>query len=560
MDNEEILTNPLDSLNPMDVNYDQMNLTSSLNMDAEPMPPPAPITFDATPIPMAPVPAAPIAPAPVLTPEQIAQTQANLLSGLAPAAPAAAPAAAPVVVPQTATTTTTSEQKVMPAGTKKAIAAYDEAVKKQQQAADAEAKAQMDRVQKEAEYQQKLAESSAQVADKFAQSYQEADRLIAADQAALDNRITEFANQKNETFWGSKSAGDKVAASISVGLGSLGQALLGSKENVGMALLKRNMDEFANNQQAEYNRQLKGLENQKLSIDQKMDAKKMLKMNFDAQSLAATEKVKAALGQAVQLAKLPEIAAKAQKMQADLDASASLKKADIFKDYAETRKTVATKQAYQQLASGISPQQRKASLQSAEDMRKSLLKKLNGVNILDKAIRLQEDNSLSYATKLTSARLSVKDLMGDENKEALGDREREYYASILENTAAKIAKTAVAGAAAVGGTGAAAGTMLGGPGVGTAIGGALGAGLGLLGAGTYEAINAATSPGGIQFTPDLAGFADLARATKNRINAEAKFTSRVIELIEKEGIDVMQATVIAKKEEEAALAQKARMP
>lgn len=558
MDNEEILANPLDSLNPMDVNYDQMQLTSPLSMDAEPVPLPAPVTFDAAPVPMAPVPAAPIAPAPVLTPEQIAQTQANLLSGLAPAAPAAAPVAAPVVVPQTATTTS-SEQKIMPAGTKKAMATYDEAVKKQQQAADAEAKAQMDRIQKEAEYQQKLAESSAQVADKFAQSYQEADRLIAADQAALDNRITEFANQKNETFWGSKTEGDRIAAAVSVGLGSLGQALLGSKENVGMALLKRNMDEFANNQQAEYNRQLKGIENQKLSIDQKMDAKKMLKMNFDAQSLAATEKVKAALGQAVQLAKLPEIAAKAQKMQADLDASASLKRADIFKDYAETRKTVATKQAYQQLASGISPDQRKASLQSAEEMRKGLVKKLNAVNILDKVLKLQSDPKVPYDVKLSSARLAVKDLMG-ENKEALGDREREYYASILENTAAKIAKTAVAGAAAVGGTGAAAGTMLGGPGIGTAVGGVLGAGLGLLGAGTYEAINAATSPGGIQFAPDLPGFANLASETAKRFDAEAKFAARVIELVEKEGIDVMQANIIAKKEEEAALARKARMP
>ena len=123
MDNEEILGNPLDSLNPMDVNYDQMNLTGALNMDAELMPPPAPVTFDAAPIPMAPV---PVAPAPVMTPEELAATERNLLAQLTPATAPIAPAAAPAIAPQ-ASTSTTTEQKIMPAGTKAAVKAFDEA-------------------------------------------------------------------------------------------------------------------------------------------------------------------------------------------------------------------------------------------------------------------------------------------------------------------------------------------------------------------------------------------------------------------------------------------------
>lgn len=494
--------------------------------------------------------------APALSPDQVAPSQPGPISpapelpiGVSPRPPMASQQ--PILSPTQVTTVT--DKKIMSPEAKKAMADYDKAVKKQQEAINAETEAATNAALVQGEYNRAFADTTEKVASEFANTLSEADKQIADTQRELDTRITEFANQKPETFWGSKTEGDRIAAAVSVGLGSLGQALLGSKENVGMVLLKRSMDEFEAGQKEIYNRQLKSLENQKLSIDQKLAAKSSLKFTYDAKMLAATEKVKQQWAIAMQQAKTPEIVAKAQKASAMLDSQAAAKKMEIMKDYAETVKTTAIKKAISALASNMNPDQRRAALESAKELRKIQSTMLTNTADLGATLKVLRDPTKSYDLKLNASNNSLKSFML--RPEAMGDKERETYGGFITSSFDKIAKHTASGAAG--------GATLGG-GIGAAIGGgatfgtmtlpgaALGAILGTAAGGTAGLVSglssASTTPGGIKFNADIEGHAGAVEQRIKQYETSMKFNGRVADLIEKEGLSLMEAMTIANKE------------
>lgn len=150
----------------------------------------------------------------------------------------------------------------------------------------------------------------------------------------IDQRVAELANYKPETFWGSKSTSDKIAASLSVGLGSFAQSLTGSGQNVGTMLLNRQMDEFDKNQQMQYKAKMDGIQNMKMSLDEKQKLATELDKNYDTQILASRAQVSSMFARQMAMAKTPMVKAQIMKQDAEFQQKTAKEKADISEKWA----------------------------------------------------------------------------------------------------------------------------------------------------------------------------------------------------------------------------------
>ena len=92
---------------------------------------------------------------------------------------------------------------------------------------------------------------------------------IRAEMKDVDAQIEKLKSVEFKDFWADKSTGQKIAAALSVGLGAVGQGLIGGGQNVGMQMLTRAMDDDYKMQEANYNKALKQIELSRLNIDQK---------------------------------------------------------------------------------------------------------------------------------------------------------------------------------------------------------------------------------------------------------------------------------------------------
>lgn len=194
-------------------------------------------------------------------------------------------------------------------------------------AAEAKADQELNKVQAEKEAADNNAIASIENARAAVQMKNQA--KFQNDLAQIDGKVAELSNWKPETFWGSKSASDKVAASLSVGLGAFSQALLGSGQNIGAVLLDRQMNEFDRNQQADYNNKLKAIQNMKASLDEKQELADDLEKTFDARKIAARAKVQGDYAKALATAKTPQVQAQLQQRMAKVDQ-------DLAKSHMET--------------------------------------------------------------------------------------------------------------------------------------------------------------------------------------------------------------------------------
>jgi len=159
--------------------------------------------------------------------------------------------------------------------------------------------------------------------------------------AETDAKIAELAAQKPETFWGDKTGSDKIMAAISIGLGAMGQAMLGSGENVGMTLLKRRMDEFDAGQKRKFDVALKDIDNRRLNVSTKMQLMGQLNQEYSARKLAARAQVAAELGRGIANAKTAQTKAALGQKQAQVMQDAAKMRADSEAQYATQRnKTV----------------------------------------------------------------------------------------------------------------------------------------------------------------------------------------------------------------------------
>lgn len=166
----------------------------------------------------------------------------------------------------------------------------------------------------------------------------------------IDNKVAELANYRPETFWGSKSTADKIGASISVGLGSFAQAVMGSGQNVGMVLLNRQMDEFDNNQKVQYQNKLNQIQNMRLSLDEKEQLAHELDKTFDAQKLAARAQVQSQFAKASAMAKTPQVQASILQKQAQFDQNVAKIHAETAAKYEQRTTTTEEKDIIKKMA------------------------------------------------------------------------------------------------------------------------------------------------------------------------------------------------------------------
>lgn len=163
----------------------------------------------------------------------------------------------------------------------------------------------------------------------------------------IDGKVAELANYKPETFWGSKSTADKIGASISVGLGSFAQAVMGSGQNVGTMLLNRQMDEFDTSQKAQYQNKLNQIQNMRASLNEKEQLADKLDKTFDAQKLAARAQVQSQFAKASAMAKTPQVQAAIMQKQAAFDRDVGKIHEEIASKYEQKISTTTEKDVIQ---------------------------------------------------------------------------------------------------------------------------------------------------------------------------------------------------------------------
>lgn len=138
-------------------------------------------------------------------------------------------------------------------------------------------------------------------------------------QARYEAQAAEYASQPPQTFWGSKSMAQKMAAAEAISLGSIGQALTGSGDNVGLLLIDRQLKEFDNSLQRRHEAEERHLSSLKTGISSVKDASDIEISALEARMLAARARLSQTYGQAILTAKTDKVKATAMHNKAVLD-------------------------------------------------------------------------------------------------------------------------------------------------------------------------------------------------------------------------------------------------
>ncbi len=230
-------------------------------------------------------------------------------------------------------TTTATSQQTESQATKDAAADLEQASVASKAASQLEMEAADKQGEIEAKTNQESNEVISHVENARALAQQDNRAKFEQDIRDIDDKFTELKNYKPETFWGSKDTADKIASALSIGLGSFGQALLGSGQNVGMVLLQRKMDEFDRNQQTIYNAKLKEIEGMKVSFNMKRQLAQDAEKTFDATKLAGIAQVQSVNAKGAAMAKTMQTKAGIAQRQTKLDADMASKQAEIAAKY-----------------------------------------------------------------------------------------------------------------------------------------------------------------------------------------------------------------------------------
>lgn len=227
------------------------------------------------------------------------------------------PPAAPVMVPKKVGETTTTTTSV--AQTPEA-AEFIAASKRQTEELAGLQKQEQDAVQKQAEIEQQKQRDLAQMTNEVeaARAAVRAQRQaeIDSEMALLETKVQQLTAKPRKEFFDTLTDGQKIATALSIGLGSFGQALTGSGQNVGLVMLRKRMDQFDKAQDDERDAKLKEIENRRLNINTKRQLMKDVDDQYTAQKLALTEAIKGEYEAQMAMAKTPQVQAQiAQKYQ-----------------------------------------------------------------------------------------------------------------------------------------------------------------------------------------------------------------------------------------------------
>lgn len=236
---------------------------------------------------------------------------------------------------------TTVSQKQMTAGAADALQdmvsaeeALAEATRQQQEGLQTGAQVDIEKEQRKAALNSKYAEATA---DALAQEAQE----VQMEMNRLDTKIQELANTPREEFWGSRSTSQKIAAALAVGLGSYGQALTGSGQNVGMLVLQSQIDGFNKAQDEKYNREIKAIEGMRANMATKRElaktAREELLARKEAALFAVDQELAVRAGAAKTQQQVAQIAQQSAKIQADLANARASRESEYAQAVSTTR-------------------------------------------------------------------------------------------------------------------------------------------------------------------------------------------------------------------------------
>lgn len=532
----------------------------SLDVDVPPieqMPmgglPPAPVPGLEAPMDMGAIPVPPSA-GPKPYPESSGPTDADKLAAAqvilgtqqAPDNPAQ-----PVMIQETSEDNTTTSNSSTSTTTKERSPETIQAEREAQIAADAqkaaigeEAKAAEAEGLAKADLDEANNDAIVQVETAKIQARQESLAEIQNKITQRDNLAAELANAKPETFWGSKDASDRVSSALSIGLGSFGQAMLGSGQNIGQVLLERQMDEFSRNQDRKYQARVKQIDSMSTSISEKRALLGETDLVFDANKVAALAQIQGRLGRAQTMAKTASVKAGIAQRVAGVDQKMAELKMNQASKYEQTVVANEGENVVKRLSKSNKALDVRENVEQAKQFDKGLTDLSAVRSEIATGLKQLKNPNISREEKLQIAAGMMKAV--NKSKESIGAEEAERLGAELRTSTSSIGKAAAGGATAGAGLGGIAGAV---PtlGFGAPVGAGIGAALGGVGAGAVAAFDELGKPGGIRLSPDVEAFTRRLEGTLQNVDGTLGRQSRIQELV-KRGLTIPQANAILDRE------------
>lgn len=195
----------------------------------------------------------------------------------------------------------------------------------------------------ESEKTKKIAEASAQVEQARYEVMQDNRLKLESELLEIQEAAKELANAPRKSYFDNLSGGQKFLAALSVGLGSYGQALTGSGQNVGMAILQKRIEQFDKEQDDARDKAFKALDQRRLNSQTRLQMASQIEKEFDARKLSLTEKLKGEFDSRMALAKTPQQQAAIQMKQSEILSREQRQLAELAQKTA-ARQTITTEQ------------------------------------------------------------------------------------------------------------------------------------------------------------------------------------------------------------------------
>lgn len=183
-------------------------------------------------------------------------------------------------------------------------------------------------------------------ADQIAKENREIERLLTE----ADTRQRELASMDRKDFWGSRSEGQRWATALSIGLGSFGQALTGSGQNVGSVILQQRIDQFNRIQDQQFDQKKAEIEGLRMSASKRKEMLAAYEKEFDARKLSELSKIEAELKPRIAAAKTPQMQAKLMRDYSAIEDNKAKTIADIADKYAAQKSETRTQEIYKTVA------------------------------------------------------------------------------------------------------------------------------------------------------------------------------------------------------------------
>jgi hypothetical protein len=257
---------------------------------------------------------------------------------------------APVTQEKIGTEAVSKSQKEMPEQTKTALTDIEASGQRLKAAEVQERQGLAEEQKAQSDLDKKVAETTAKWKLAEADRIRQENNTIAKLLNDADMRQAELAKMERKDFWGSQTEGQKWATALSVGLGSFGQALTGSGQNVGIKILNSRIDQFNRIQDQQFEQKKKEIEGLRISASKRQEAIAALEKEFDARKLSEISKIEEELKPRIAAAKTPQMQAKLTQTYEAMQQQKARSIADIADKYAAQTSENRTTEIYRQVS------------------------------------------------------------------------------------------------------------------------------------------------------------------------------------------------------------------